>query len=232
MLDILANNNWERPIYFTGGSPAAEEYIWLKDYLQLDGLSYKLVPIKTDMSKRNMFEMGRIDPEKMYENFKKLDWRSINDGKIYIDEQAKKNAISLRNNLIRLSEAFSNKGDTIKAIEVLDLSIEKMPILDFGNIQFSIGYPELYYSLNQSKKARAAAKDIISNVKEHLTWFAEFKERDYPMIAEEIDNYFLMYRNIVSQVNELDTDEDFKQQTKEDFINTVKLLSHLIPLEE
>ncbi len=232
MLDILANNNWERPIYFTGGSPAAEEYIWLKDYLQLDGLSYKLVPIKTDMSQRNMFEMGRIDPEKMYENFQKLDWRSINDGKIYIDEQAKKNAISLRNNLIRLSEAFSNKGDTIKAIEVLDLSIEKMPILDFGNIQFSIGYPELYYNLNQPKKARAAAKEIISNVKELLTWFAEFKERDYPMIAEEIDNYFLMYRNVVSQVNELDTDEDFKQQTKEDFINTVKLLSHLIPLEE
>ncbi|MDH5413248.1 MAG: DUF2723 domain-containing protein, partial [Flavobacteriaceae bacterium] len=43
MLDILANNNWERPIYFTGGAHADEEYIWLKDYLQLDGLAYKFV---------------------------------------------------------------------------------------------------------------------------------------------------------------------------------------------
>ena len=47
MLDILANNNWERPIYFTGGSYEDSEYIWMKNYLQLDGLVYKLVPIKT-----------------------------------------------------------------------------------------------------------------------------------------------------------------------------------------
>ena len=33
MLDIIANNNWEKPIYFTGGAQADEEYIWLKDWL-------------------------------------------------------------------------------------------------------------------------------------------------------------------------------------------------------
>mgnify|MGYP005745996325 FL=1 len=42
MLDILANNDWKRPIYFTGGSYEDSEYIWMKDYLQLDGLVYKL----------------------------------------------------------------------------------------------------------------------------------------------------------------------------------------------
>ena len=47
MLDILANNDWKRPIYFTGGSFSDSEYIWMKDYLQLEGLVYKLVPIKT-----------------------------------------------------------------------------------------------------------------------------------------------------------------------------------------
>lgn len=232
MLDILANNNWERPIYFTGGSPEDEEYIWLKNYMQLDGLAYKLVPIKTDMTNRNLFELGRIDAEKMYKNFQKLDWKNINDGKIYIDEQTKKNAISLRNNLIRLSEAFSKEGDTIKALEVLDMSLEKMPIEQFGNIQFSIGYPELYYELNQKEKARATAATLIQNLKEHLNWFSEFKKKDYPMIADEIDNYFLMYRNVVSQVNNYETDEKLKQETKDNFINTVKLLSHLIPLEE
>ena len=32
MLDIIANNNWERPIYFTGGAFGDEDYIWMKDY--------------------------------------------------------------------------------------------------------------------------------------------------------------------------------------------------------
>ena len=32
MLDILSKNDWERPIYFTGGSYKDSEYIWMKDY--------------------------------------------------------------------------------------------------------------------------------------------------------------------------------------------------------
>jgi uncharacterized protein YqgV (UPF0045/DUF77 family) len=50
MLDILANNKWERPIYFTGGSYSPSEYIWMKEYLQLEGLVYKLVPIRTPLN--------------------------------------------------------------------------------------------------------------------------------------------------------------------------------------
>ena len=42
MLDILSKNDWERPIYFTGGSYKDSEYLWMKNYLQLDGLVYKL----------------------------------------------------------------------------------------------------------------------------------------------------------------------------------------------
>src|SRR5690554_1301171 len=61
MLDIIANNNWERPIYFSGGSFGDDDYIWMKEYLQLEGVVYKLVPIKTPIDKRNPFDMGRID---------------------------------------------------------------------------------------------------------------------------------------------------------------------------
>ena len=66
MLDIIANNDWERPIYFTGGSYGDDDFIWMKDYLEVDGLAYKLVPIKTKVDKSNPFDLGRIDSEKLY----------------------------------------------------------------------------------------------------------------------------------------------------------------------
>ena len=91
----------------------------MKEYLQLEGLAYKLVPIKTENNR--VFNLGRINPEKMYANIKKIDWKNINDGKIYLDEQTKKNAISLRNNLMRLSEEFAKKGDTIKQGQLIGL---------------------------------------------------------------------------------------------------------------
>ena len=66
MLDILSKNDWKRPIYFTGGSYKDSEYIWMKDFLQLDGLVYKLVPIKTPVNQENPYQMGRIERDRMY----------------------------------------------------------------------------------------------------------------------------------------------------------------------
>ena len=231
MLDILANNNWERPIYFTGGANADEEYIWLKDYLQLDGLAYKLVPIKTPIEGKSLFDMGRIDPDKMYANIQKWDWRNINDGKIYLDEQTKRNSISMRNSLFRLSEAFEKKGANLKALEVLDLSLEKMPIQDFDHYSLSLGYPEAYYRLGDSIKARETSKTLLDLFKEKLIWLSTFSMDETSLIFDEIDTTLYMYKNVISQAEEADVDKEYLAALQEEFITIVKLFNHLIPDE-
>jgi len=68
MLDILANNDWKRPIYFSGGSfDDGGVYFGWKDYLQLMFV-YKLVAIKNQSSINALNEMGRIDSDLMYEH--------------------------------------------------------------------------------------------------------------------------------------------------------------------
>lgn len=232
MLDILANFDWKRPIYFTGGSYADEEYIWLKDYLQLDGMAYKFVPIKTPIADRSMFDMGRIDPEKMYANIQKLDWKNINDGKIYLDEQTKKNAISLRNNLMRLSEAFAMQGDTLKAVEVLDLSIEKMPIKDFGHFSLSVGYPEIYYRLGETEKARKSAETLFNIFNQQLIWYAEFPvERQIDWLTGDIEQDLYLMITVLKQVNRFDPDKDYLKKLEDEYEKTYNLFSHLVSEE-
>ncbi|ARV06661.1 hypothetical protein BTO04_08125 [Polaribacter sp. SA4-10] len=232
MLDIIANNNWEHPIYFTGGANADEEYIWLKDYLQLDGLAYKFVPIKTPMGERSLFDMGRIDPEKMYTNIQKWNWRNIDDGEIYLDEQTKRNAISMRNSLMRLSEAFAKEGDTLKAIEVLDLSLKKMPIEDFDHYSLSLGYPEMYFKLGNIEKGKQTAETLIRLFKEKAVWLSTFAEEDTELIFDEIDTTLYMYRNAIGQVEKEGNDKDYLSKLQDEFIETVKLFNHLMPDED
>ena len=38
---ILSKNDWERPIYFTGGSYKDSEYLWMKNYLKLKAVKQK-----------------------------------------------------------------------------------------------------------------------------------------------------------------------------------------------
>jgi hypothetical protein len=242
MLDILNNFDWKRPIYFTGGSNSDSEYIWLKDYLQLDGVAFKLVPIQTPTKIYNqegqltrelsLFDIGRIDPEKMYNNIKKWEWRNINDGKIYLDEQTKRNAISMRNSLMRLSTAFAKEGDTLKAIEVLDLSLEKLPIKDFDHFSLSLEYPEFYYKLGEQEKARAAAKTLIKLFKDKLIWFSTFDSESFDMVFEEFDLTFrYLYRGVIDQVENFDTDQEYVKELQKDFNETLDLFKHIIPSE-
>jgi hypothetical protein len=237
MLDILANFDWKRPIYFTGGANAEEEYIWLKDYLQLDGVAFKLVPIRTPTKLYNqegklvreltLFDIGRIDPKKMEKNLMNLDWRNINDGKIYLDEQTKRNTISLRNSFQRLSDAYAIQGDTLKAKEMLDFSIEKMPIKDFDHYTLSVGYPEMYYKLGAKKEARETAETLLQLYKEKALWLSTFSKEFTDIIIDEIDTTLYIYNSILSDIKQYDEGNYFKEK-QEEFTTVMKLFSHLI----
>ncbi len=225
MLDILANFDWERPIYFTGGSYDDAEYIWLKDYLQLEGLAYKLVPIKTEYQ-GSPFEMGRVNPDKMYENVMKWDWSQIKDD-IYLDPETRKNSVNMRNSLFRLSEAFKVKGDTLKAIEVLDLSIEKFPPGKYNSLGMLMDYVGAYYELGKTEKARNLANTIIGLTQEMLVYFSQFDDSFFPSYYNELESNLLMYGEVVRTTTQFDT-EEYAEKVQNTYIEHLDLFQHLI----
>lgn len=240
MLDILNNFDWKRPIYFTGGSNADSEYIWLKDYLQLDGLAYKLVPIKTssknilengEAQEKSVLSIGRIDPEKMYKNIQKWDWKTINNGKIYLDEQTKRNTISMRNSMMRLTEEFLKQGNKEKAKEVLDLSLEKMPIKDFGHYTISMEYPKLYYQIGDKRMARKTSQTLIKLYQEKLRWYSTFSPQNLERNFDDFDMEMYLYRQVISQAEKFDV-KNYVAQLQSDYIDHMKMFRFLIPKEE
>ena len=122
MLDILANNNWERPIHFTGACFGDDDFIWLKDYLQLQGMVYQLVPIKTPVGENDSpLDMGMLDTDKMYDIMMAWDWGNSNHPNIYYDTETRRNSITYRSNAGRLIEALINEGKKDKALKIIDL---------------------------------------------------------------------------------------------------------------
>lgn len=225
MLDILANFNWEKPIYFTGGSYEDEEYIWLKDYLQMDGLTYKLVPIKTPYT-GSPFEMGRIDPQKMYENVKEWNWGSINKG-IYLDPETRKNSVNFRNALGRLSNEFAIKGDTIKAVEMIDLSLDKMPANKFYGHGMLLDYVDSYYRLGQKDKARALAMQIITNNQQWLAYYSEFDDSYFSSVYDEVKNNKLLYEETLRMIMKYE-DEAYSKKVFDEYVNYIDMVKHLL----
>tara|TARA_R110001583_G_scaffold101321_1_gene247775 strand:+ start:216 stop:3305 length:3090 start_codon:yes stop_codon:yes gene_type:complete len=227
MLDILANNNWEKPIYFTGGAQAKEEYIWLKDYLQLDGMTYKFVPIKTP-DDGNFFEMGRINTDIMYKNVKNWDWRNITDDNIYLDIETRKNSVTYRNNMERLASTLMAENKLDKAEEILDISLEKMPVHKFGHYSMLISYVDLYYKLKKQEKARKLTVELKKVFQEDLVYFSQYNESSINSVFDQIERSFLMYDQIVKTSVRLDDDEEYTTKLKNEYVLYLKLFDFLI----
>ena len=199
MLDIIANNNWERPIYFTGGAFGDEDYIWLKDYLQLDGMCYKLVPIKTPVDKANPYDMGRVDADLMYEKVKNWNWGGSGED-IYHDIETRRNGITYRGNIARLIEQLINDGELNKAEEMADLAMEKMPVDKFGFYSLLEPYISAYYEVENLDKARQLYQDVSRKYQESLMYLSSLKLENQEKYIEEIYTDIQRYRSLVDVI--------------------------------
>jgi len=197
MLDILANNNWERPIYFTGGSYSDAEYLWMKKYLQLEGLVYKLVPIETELSEVNPYLMGRIDSALMYDIVMQWEWGNSERLDIYHDPETRKNSISFRSNMARLAEALINEGEVEKAKNVLDLAIEKMPLDYFGYYSLLVPFVDGYYRIGEIEKAREVSEKLAAKYSDRLNYFRSLDAGLQYNLGEEIITEIERYRTLI-----------------------------------
>jgi hypothetical protein len=197
MLDVLANNNWKRPVYFTGGSFGDDDYLWMKDYLQLDGLVYKLVPVKTPIDKENPYDMGDIDSDKMYDLVMKWQWGNGDLTTIYHDPETRKNSISYRTNMARLMEQLINEGKTEKAKKIIELALTKMPMDYYGYYTMVEPFVSGYYEIGEKAKARQLLERLMTKYKQNLTYFAGIQPSIQNGIATDIITDIERYRSLL-----------------------------------
>ena len=238
MLDILANNDWERPLYFSGGSFEAGEYLWMKEYLQLDGLAYKLVPIQT--KNRNGFELGRIDTDVMYDIVMKWDWGNSGSSEIYHDPQTRSQGLSFRSNLARLMEALIAENKIDKAKDIIELSLTQMPVKYFDFYTFAEPFLDGYYKVGEVEKARTLYAQLKGIYQDHIDYYAGLPLEEQYVQAEQILSDLEAYKRIIDivssnndiQLSEKESEEFRNEMQRIDFLNRGDFMEELSePLE-
>ncbi len=225
MLDVLANTDWNRPIYFTGGSYDDADFLWMKSYLQLDGVCYKLVPIKTPFNPKTDVDMGRIDGDKMYEIVNKWDWKTSGEDGIYYDQETQRNSITYRNNMARLADTLRMEGKVYKAEKVLDLAMEKMPIRHFGYLTLLNPIMEVYYKLDKTEKAREIWYEVAKRYQQRLTFYASLGFEEQDGLTDEISMDVQRYRSLVDMLVYV-RDEEIIEQEAQTFNEYLELFDY------
>ncbi len=194
VLDMIANNNWERPIYFAI-TIGRDKYLNLQDYFQLEGLAYKLVPIKSDSDAG--INIGRVNSKLMYENvMDKFKWGNMNDPKVYIDENNSRMMMNIRNTFNRLAETLVDEGQKEKAVVVLDRCVELIPHKVVPYNYFAMMMSETYFKAGQPAKGKEIINTIMTNYKEQLDYFYNLRKPLRNSVDDDIQRILYFMREM------------------------------------
>lgn len=193
VLDLIASNGWERPIYWTV-SMGAEQYLGLEDHFQLEGLAYRLVPIKTPSRGG---QTARVASDIMYDNImNKFRWGGMNEG-IYIDPETNRMTINLRSNGTRLAESLLAKGEKQKAIDILDKCMEEMPNEYVPLMLFNYRMVELYHQAGSAEKANALANQMFDMFEEEAIYFKTLRGKQYAFYERDLQNALAIMQEMI-----------------------------------
>jgi tetratricopeptide (TPR) repeat protein len=166
MLDLLATNNWERPVYFSSTVNSAD-FIGLSDHFQLEGLAYRIVPVKVESE-----EQGFVNKEVMYENMmKKFQFRNFDDPDIFYDENYYRFSANARDKFARLAAAYLEEGNTARAKEVVDYCFEKMPGSTVPYDYYTPQFIPIYDALGEQEKAEQLLEAMAQDSQKSLDYY-------------------------------------------------------------
>jgi tetratricopeptide (TPR) repeat protein len=184
VLDILAHNNWERPIYFVTGYH--NDALGLEEYFQLEGLAYRLVPIKSQ--NKSWVDYGRIDAEILYDNVSnKFVWGGANDPDVNLDYHHIRTLIVIKARLTyaRLAKALVSEGKNEKAVEVLNRCLELLPTDRFPYDPYYTDLIDAYFAAGESDKAAEMTRELSEYYYERLNYY--LKQNTYIISSAEYE---------------------------------------------
>lgn len=180
MLEMLANANWERPIYMaiTVGS---ENHLGMGNHFTQEGLAYRFTPFDTDKLD------SKIDSEKMYDNLmNKFKFGGIDQPGIYIDENVMRMCYTHRRIFTQLVGQLIKEGKKDKALAALDYAEKMIPSYnvpyDWANGAFQMA--ESYYQLEQSEKANKIIDELANKSLEYMIWYLSLNDNQLAIAGE------------------------------------------------
>ncbi|MBC7864568.1 MAG: DUF2723 domain-containing protein [Bacteroidia bacterium] len=170
VMDLLAAFDWKRPVYFVQGS-GPDNYLELQEYLQMEGLAYRLVPIKSKPEEMTNGARVRVATEIMYKNIfeKPFCFGGLNKPGVYLDETSMRMAQSMRMQMVTLASVLIEEGKTDKAKKVLDKMLFEIPE---SNVPLEVStyyHVQCRYQLTQQNEANELANKLFANCESDLT---------------------------------------------------------------
>ena len=219
MLELIANANWERPIY-VATTVGQENYMNLGEHFVQEGLANRITPFRTHYTdeRGNLVPMPGttdFDTDKVYDNvMNKYKYGNVSQEGIYLDETVTRMCYTHRRLMASLAVTLLDEGKAEQAKKVLDKCEKELPAYNVPH-DYSCGSLDLARAYNltgQKEKAQQLVDQLWKKSQQYMMWYCSLD--GYRFDGSQRDCMILLY--VMNQLLDLQTAIDEKKGAQKD----------------
>ncbi len=194
LLDLIASNNWERPIYFANPS-SVSDVLDVDDYCHLEGFVYRLKPYKADHYIRRL---GGIDADTSFKILtENCQWGNLEKPDIAVDRESMRNSIIPKQNFMRIAEALIKENKPEQAKAILDTCIYYFPDEKFPFDYFLSSVADMYYHVGDTAGGDYVVERIFNNYADDVDYYHSLKEPFFELYFQDMQRSLGTVQNLV-----------------------------------
>ncbi len=172
VLQLLADTSHGRPMYVTT-SMNLDEVSYLRPYLVLEGLLYRIVPSPDGSEDRE-----HADVERMYDNFvHRFAYGNLSSSDVYADYDVRKMALGHIRQMAILVDALLSAGDMERALAVTRKWQEVFSSITVPHDEAVLVMAECLYKTGNTAEADAIVDGLLTRAEEWLAWISTLSQQ-------------------------------------------------------
>ncbi|MFA6949379.1 MAG: DUF2723 domain-containing protein [Lentimicrobiaceae bacterium] len=208
LMDFLANNNWERPIYFASPSSVSKVFD-IDKYCHQTGIVYKFIPVLAYDYYRGLGGVDEIASYNILVN--KAKWGDLNNPKVTADPESKRNASMLKQNYIRLAKVLVQKGKYTKAIAVVDKLISEFPNEKFTFDIYMLSIADIYYKSGDTVKGNDFIRTVARVYGSNIAFYNQVNPKFAEYYKEDSEEALMIMAKLFSIAKQNNQDKLYKE---------------------
>ena len=193
MLEMLAQCNWERPLY-VATTVGSDNYMNLGDNFVQEGLAYRITPFNTKAPGAKNF-----DTEKVYNNvMNRFKWGGLDKPGLYIDETVMRMCYTHRHLLAQLAMQLIAEGQNAKAEKVLRKAEKVLPEYNVP-YTFMSGAADMaraYALIGKKADAARILNKVWADTKSYADYYLQLTGSRFMMSQNDVLRQLYIMQNI------------------------------------
>ncbi len=189
MLEMLAEANWERPLYISSTVGDGNYLSSLSDFFVTEGLAHRITPFNwKELGYSDKYDI-LTDADKLYDNVMKyFKFGGLAENPdYYLDETTRRMTYTHRMLLASLAERLIEEDDLEKAAEVLDYAEKVLPgsLIPHSAQMGAFSMGSSYMKLGEKSKAMNILTQTGNDILEYMKWYDSLSIRHKKIVSSD-----------------------------------------------